>query len=104
MVSCIIHVFGVLAEYALILKIIQDLKRQESSGKRREREASMSVSARGDRKETLCFYHPVYKQMDGMVTTPLTSEEAEKTLAQLEENKQTRLNRMKRDLKVNILF
>ena len=42
--------------------------------------------------------------MDGMVTTPLTSEEAEKTLAQLEENKQTRLNRMKRDLKVNILF
>ena len=25
-----------------------------------------------------------------MVTTPLTSEEAEKTLAQLEENKQTR--------------
>ena len=103
-VSCIIHVFGVLAEYALILKIIQDLKRQESSGKRREREASMSVSARGDRKETLCFYQPVYKQMDGMVTTPLTSEEAEKTLAQLEENKQTRLNRMKRDLKVNILF
>ena len=42
--------------------------------------------------------------MDGMVTTPLTSEEAEKTLAQLEENKQTRLNRMKRDLKVNILY
>ena len=42
--------------------------------------------------------------MDGMVTTPLTSEEAEKTLAQLEENKQTRLNRMKRDLKINILF
>ena len=38
------------------------------------------------------------------MTTPLTSEEAEKTLAQLEENKQTRLNRMKRDLKVNILF
>ena len=42
--------------------------------------------------------------MDGMVTTPLTSEEAEKTLAQLEENKQTRLSRMKRDLKVNILY
>ena len=62
-VSCIIHVFGVLAEYALILKIIQDLKRQESSGKRREREASMSVSARGDRKETLCYYQPVYKQV-----------------------------------------
>ena len=64
-VSCIIHVFGVLAEYALILKIIQDLKRQESSGKRREREASMSVSARGDRKETLCLYQPVYKQVCG---------------------------------------
>ena len=62
-VSCIIHVFGVLAEYALILKIIQDLKRQESSGKRRERETSTSVSARGDRKETLCFYQPVYKQV-----------------------------------------
>ena len=37
------------------------------------------------------------------MTTPLTSEEAEKTLAQLEENKQTRLNRMKRDLKVNLV-
>ena len=42
--------------------------------------------------------------MDGMVTTPLNTEEAEKTLAQIEENKHTRLNRLKRDLKVNILM
>ena len=30
MVSCIIHVFGVLAEYALILKIIQAEKRRDA--------------------------------------------------------------------------
>ena len=60
-VSCIIHVFGVLAEYALILKIIQDLKRQESSDKRQER--SMSVVTRGERQDKLCFYQPVYKQV-----------------------------------------
>ena len=35
-VSCIIHVFGVLAEYALILKLIQDLKREESTERRKE--------------------------------------------------------------------
>ena len=29
-VSCIIHVFGVLAEYALILKIIQTEKRRDA--------------------------------------------------------------------------
>ena len=29
-VSCIIHVFGVLAEYALILKIIQSEKRRDA--------------------------------------------------------------------------
>ena len=29
-VSCIIHVFGVLAEYALILKIIQAEKRRDA--------------------------------------------------------------------------
>ena len=60
-VSCIIHVFGVLAEYALILKIIQDLKRQESSDKRQER--SMSLTARGERQDKLCFYKPVYKEV-----------------------------------------
>ena len=60
-VSCIIHVFGVLAEYALILKIIQDLKRQESRDKRQER--SMSVTARGERQDKLCFYKPVYKEV-----------------------------------------
>ena len=35
-VSCIIHVFGVLAEYALILKLIQDLKREELMERRKE--------------------------------------------------------------------
>ena len=35
-VSCIIHVFGVLAEYALILKMIQNLKRKESEQRKRE--------------------------------------------------------------------
>ena len=35
-VSCIIHVFGVLAEYALILKLIQDLKREELVERRKE--------------------------------------------------------------------
>ena len=60
-VSCIIHVFGVLAEYALILKIIQDLKRQESRDKRQER--SLSVTARGERRDKLCFYKPVYKEV-----------------------------------------
>ena len=35
-VSCIIHVFGVLAEYALILKLIQDLKRDEAENRRKE--------------------------------------------------------------------
>ena len=40
--------------------------------------------------------------MDGMVTTSLNAEEAGKTFVQLEENKQTKLNRMKRDLKVGI--
>ena len=34
MVSCIIHVFGVLAEYALILKIIQAEKRRDSKARR----------------------------------------------------------------------
>ena len=42
--------------------------------------------------------------MDGMVTTPLNSEETEKTQVQQEENKQTKLKRMKRDLKVDIFF
>ena len=42
--------------------------------------------------------------MDGMMTTPLNSEETDKTQVQLEENKQTKLNRMKRDLKVDIFF
>ena len=31
-VSCIIHMFGVLAEYALILKMIQSIKRNEVQG------------------------------------------------------------------------
>lgn len=35
-VSCIIHVFGVLAEYAVILKMIQDLKREDSAERRKE--------------------------------------------------------------------
>ena len=35
-VSCIIHVFGVLAEYALILKMIQNMKRREAEDKKRE--------------------------------------------------------------------
>ena len=35
-ISCIIHVFGVLAEYALIIKLIQDLKREESTERRKE--------------------------------------------------------------------
>ena len=58
-VSCIIHVFGVLAEYALILKMIQDLKRQESRHKRQERPVSVS---RGD-QDNRCFYQAVYKQV-----------------------------------------
>ena len=58
-VSCIIHVFGVLAEYALILKMIQDLKRQESRHKRQERPVSV---ARGD-QDNHCFYQAVYKQV-----------------------------------------
>ena len=33
-VSCIIHVFGVLAEYALILKIIQSEKRRDAKARR----------------------------------------------------------------------
>ena len=36
MVSCIIHVFGVLAEYALILKMIQSMKRREAEEKKKE--------------------------------------------------------------------
>ena len=40
--------------------------------------------------------------MDTIVTTPVTSDEADKTMVQLEENHQTRINRMKRDLKVII--
>ena len=35
-VSCIIHVFGVLAEYALILKMIQSMKRREAEEKKKE--------------------------------------------------------------------
>merc|ERR1719419_2193117 len=35
-VSCIIHVFGVLAEYALILKIIQNIKRNEVAERKKE--------------------------------------------------------------------
>ena len=35
-VSCIIHVFGVLAEYALILKMIQNIKRNEVAERKRE--------------------------------------------------------------------
>ena len=35
-VSCIIHVFGVLAEYALILKMIQNIKRNEVKERKRE--------------------------------------------------------------------
>ena len=50
------------------------------------------------------YFPNPFDQMDGMVTTPLNTEEAEKTLAQIEENKHTRLNRLKRDLKVNILM
>ena len=38
------------------------------------------------------------------MTTPLNSEENEKTHVQLDENKQTKLKRMKRDLKVDIFF
>ena len=35
-VSCIIHVFGVLAEYALILKMIQNIKRNEIAERKKE--------------------------------------------------------------------
>jgi len=35
-VSCIIHVFGVLVEYALILKMIQNIKRKEVRERKRE--------------------------------------------------------------------
>ena len=35
-VSCIIHVFGVLAEYALILKMIQNIKRNEAAERKKE--------------------------------------------------------------------
>ena len=35
-VSCIIHVFGVLAEYALILKMIQNIKRNEVAERKKE--------------------------------------------------------------------
>ena len=44
----------------------------------------------------------LFYQMDTIVTTPVTSDEADKTMVQLEENHQTRINRMKRDLKVTV--
>ena len=42
-VSCIIHVFGVLAEYAVILKIIQTQKRKESKQRREERSQKLCL-------------------------------------------------------------
>ena len=59
-VSCIIHVFGVLAEYALILKMIQDLKRQETKSLK-ERKERVS-KGKGEIREN-CDYQGVYKQV-----------------------------------------
>ena len=60
-VSCIIHVFGVLAEYALILKMIQDLKRQETKSLK-ERKERVS-KGKGEIREN-CDYQGVYKQVE----------------------------------------
>ena len=60
MVSCIIHVFGVLAEYALILKMIQDLKRQETKSLKERKDRVRK--GKGDTREN-CDYQGVYKQV-----------------------------------------
>lgn len=57
-VSCIIHVFGVLAEYALILKMIQNIKRNEVRERKREqREMQRQMEATRSNSE-LNLYRP----------------------------------------------
>ena len=55
-VSCIIHVFGVLAEYALILKMIQNIKRNEVAERKREQK-ELQRQMEFDRSE-LNLYKP----------------------------------------------
>ena len=53
MVSCIIHVFGVLAEYALILKMIQSMKRREAEEKKKE-QREMRKQIEQERRSVNC--------------------------------------------------
>ena len=52
-VSCIIHVFGVLAEYALILKMIQSMKRREAEEKKKE-QREMRKQIEQERRSVNC--------------------------------------------------
>ena len=60
-VSCIIHVFGVLAEYALILKLIQDLKREELMERRKEHKRFEKQFKTEKGKQNV--YQPLIKQV-----------------------------------------
>ncbi|XP_023323769.1 gamma-aminobutyric acid receptor subunit gamma-4 isoform X2 [Eurytemora carolleeae] len=51
-VSCIIHVFGVLAEYALILKIIQSEKRRDAKSRRSFLKALSSLNSSNSSHQT----------------------------------------------------
>jgi len=59
-VSCIIHVFGVLAEYALILKLIQNLKREELMERRKEHKRFEKQFKTEKGKQNV--YQPLIKQ------------------------------------------